>query len=177
MAYVYRYIDLDKQETVYVGKVTKDNDVGYMPLENRDRQHSREDWYKEIGEDNLLLQYIECSHTDADIYETWLINYYGDQLINIAKQKWGKSNIDLGILIFGKWRNWGQNRHDMEEMVYKDINELTNILIKSTETFTFDIEYSLQRFCEGVRRIRNRVIKCDRISRINMQDDFLRSKT
>ena len=50
MAYVYRYINLEAKEVVYIGKVTKDHDVGFDPLLNRHRQHRGEKWYKEIGD-------------------------------------------------------------------------------------------------------------------------------
>ena len=106
MPYVYRYIDVTKQEVCYVGKVTHCKDVGYDPLTRRHEQHKREEWYKAIGDQNILFQFIETeSHTDADILETWLINYYcgSGQLVNKGKIEWGKSNIDLNPYISGKW--------------------------------------------------------------------------
>ena len=69
MPYIYRYIDIDKEEVIYVGKVTRYKDVGYDPLKNRHEQHCREDWYKNDS-DHIVMQYIELdSHVDADIIE------------------------------------------------------------------------------------------------------------
>lgn len=95
MPYVYRYIDMVKKATIYVGKVSIET------ILNRHRQHMYDSWY---NADTTVLQYVECAtHTDADMLETWLINYYGDQLANKAKTGWGKSNIDLSKYVFGKW--------------------------------------------------------------------------
>ena len=65
MAFVYRYIDLNAQEVVYIGKVTKGGDLDQDPLLRRHQQHTREDWYKKNA-DNLVMQFIEVeSHADA----------------------------------------------------------------------------------------------------------------
>ena len=159
-----------------MGKITKDKDVGYNPLENRDRQHSREDWYKEAGEKNLLLQYIECSHTDADIFETWLINYYctTGQLVNKAKTYWGKSSLDMSLAIFGKWRNFGQSTGDIEEKIRADVASIVNIFLKETDHLDYNIEPAIDQMNAEIRRIRDRLLKCRRISRYDMQDDFKR---
>ena len=98
MAYVYRYIDMNKRECVYVGKVMGDADIFFDPLERRHKQHSYDAWYKEIGGENLLLQFIHVpTHADADILETYFISQYEDtgQLKNKAKVGWGKSGVVL----------------------------------------------------------------------------------
>lgn len=176
MAYVYRYINLKAKEVVYIGKVTKDHDVGFDPLLNRHRQHRGEDWYKEIGDENLLLQYFECSHTDADILETWLINYYcpTGQLVNISKMNWGKSNIDLYPVFGGRWRNYGQNRMYNENEVFNLLAPLANNLIRWTEGLEINLDNYLDEFCDNVRIIAKDLKKTYELSRWDMQEDFKR---
>lgn len=177
MPYIYRYIDLTTEEVRYIGKVTKDADIGYDPLENRHKQHKGEQWYKDIGDENLLMQYIELSsHTDADILETWLINYYckTGQLVNKAKMNWGKSNIDLYPVYGGKWRNWGQNRRVNQDMLYKSLLPIVDALIKETEGLEYHLDGALDYFASRVREIACDLRKTYRISRYDSQDDFLR---
>lgn len=98
MPYVYRYIDMNKHECVYVGKVKGDPDVYVDPLARRHDQHKREDWYLEIGDENLLMQYIRVpTHADADILETYFISAYEGtgQLKNKAKTGWGKATVSV----------------------------------------------------------------------------------
>ena len=176
MAYVYRYINLEKKEVVYIGKVTKEQDIGFDPLLNRHRQHRGEQWYKEIGDDNLLLQYFECSHTDADILETWLINYYCEtgQLINISKTNWGKSNMDLYPVFGGRWRNYGQNRTYNENEVHRLLLPLVDTLMRQTEGLEVNLNNYLDDFCDNVRMIAKDLKKTYELSRFDMQDDFKR---
>lgn len=115
MPFVYRYINTRTMLCVYVGKVSTYTDwddltsvdpfVEFSSLSKRHNQHKREDWYKKIGDENLILQYIFLdNHTDADILETWLINYYpSGQLMNKAKCDWGKSKIYLNEVIKNRW--------------------------------------------------------------------------
>lgn len=98
MPYVYRYIDMNTHECVYVGKVKSDADIGLDPLARRHDQHKREDWYKEIGDENLLMQYIHVpTHADADILETFFISAYEGtgQLKNKAKTGWGRATVSV----------------------------------------------------------------------------------
>lgn len=123
-----------------------------------------------------MLQYIECSHTDADILETWLINLYGEtgQLVNISKMGWGKSSIDLYPIYGGKWRNYGQNRGQNAEEIYKMLVPLAENLYKWTEGLEINVENYLDIFCNRVREISKDLKKTYNLSRYDMQDDFLR---
>ena len=176
MAYIYRYIDLKKEEVVYIGKVTKSGEIWALEtLARRHEQHSRENWYKEIGEDNIIMQYIELeSHTDADIYETWLINYYGStgQLVNKGKMGWGKSKLDMYPLIFGKWRNYSANLDDIESQ----LTLFAESLYRMTEGLRENVENGLKYFDERVRTLRINVEKADKMSRFDQQNEFLRMK-
>ena len=180
MAFIYRYIDLSKPEVIYIGKVTSPtekpniDEESVEPLRKRDEQHQREDWYKEIGDENIVLQYIVVSHTDADILETWLINYYckSGQLVNKAKTNWGDSSMDLYPVFGGKWRNYGSNCK-----VNKDrLHALADSLYNRTEGLLLGrLEYELEIFCDEVRKISNKQKANNRLNRWNMQDDFSRS--
>lgn len=179
MPYIYRYIDLIKHEVCYIGKVTGFKDIYVNPLENRHKQHMREEWYKKIGNENLLLQYIEFdNHTDVDILETWLINYYchTGQLVNKAKVNWGKSNIDLYPVISGRWRNWGQNRKINRELIMESLIPLVDDLLKQTEGLEYHLDDALDRFCSSVNEIAGDLRKTYKLSRFNTQDDFMREK-
>lgn len=179
MAYIYRYINLEKREVCYIGKVTKDKTDTVDPLSNRHRQHKGENWYKEIGDENILLQYIECSHTDADILETWLINFYGatGQLVNIAKMNWGKSSIDLYPVFGGRWRNFGQNRYKNREAVYNMLVPIADTLLGCSEDLEYHLDFELEIFCHKVKSVAKDLEKTYRLSSYDMQDDFLRIAT
>lgn len=179
MAYIYRYIDLKKEEVCYVGKITKFKDNWNNPLANRHKQHKGEEWYKDIGDENLLLQYIELdSHTDADILETWLINYYcpTGQLVNKAKMDWGKSNIDLYPVFYGRWRNYGQNKEMNKEKIYAALGPVIDDLLRESNGLEYDLDFALDYFNERVREMATDLRKSYRISRYDAQDDFLRVK-
>lgn len=117
MPYVYRYIDMNKDEVVYVGKVTKEKQDEYDPLKNRHLQHKREEWYKEIGFKDLCMQYIEvASPVDADIYESFLISYYNtDQLVNKAKTGWGNSRLKIDIINPKRWMLYDNIEYGFED--------------------------------------------------------------
>lgn len=98
MAYVYRYIDIQKKECIYVGIVKKSKDGAYDPLIQRHNQHKYNDaWYKEHGGiGNVAMQFIETeSIGDADILETVYINFYSQtgQLYNKDKADGGGIHI------------------------------------------------------------------------------------
>lgn len=175
MPYIYRYIDIDKEEVVYVGKVTRYKDVGYDPLRNRHEQHCREDWYKNDS-DHIVMQYIELdSPVDADIVESWLINFYDTgQLINKAKTGWGKSKLDLYTLICGRWRTFGLNSGMREDSIEELISSLVLQLKKYTEGFTVNIDSNLTYFCNEVKRIQKEWQKAQKLSRFDAQCDFRR---
>lgn len=106
MPYVYRYIDIKQMEVVYIGKVSG---FSLDNLGSRHAAHQREQWYKDMGSANVLLQYIETeSHADADILETYLISRYAHtgQLFNKAKADWGKSSINWFPGINAVWHDY-----------------------------------------------------------------------
>ncbi len=180
MPYIYRYINLKDEETVYVGKVTtyydQDATCPYDGLVKRHEQHQRETWYKDIGDENLLLQYIQLSsHTDADIYETWLIQYYDTgQLFNKAKKGWGSSEIDFSPAIFGKWRNFRKNNYKNAEEIQKAVHEMVDTFMRYTSYLELDIELNLKLLCDQIRKMKSDKDKCDRITRLEAQGDFKR---
>ena len=96
MSYVYRYVDAEKGECIYVGKVNGCNDIGVDPLSRRHNQHKRDDWYKDHGgAENVFMEICEFEpQAEADIFETAMIAFYSEtgQLEKKAKL-WGKQNI------------------------------------------------------------------------------------
>lgn len=178
MPYVYRYIDLQKEEVVYIGKVTYDkNDQGTDGLVKRHYQHKTDDWYKEIGDENLLLQYIQFpSHTDADIMETYLINYYDTgQLRNKSKTGWGKPSYDLyTAAINGRWISFLGSDFSCKDEISKQVSFLVESLMKSTEGLYFNVESGLSELNRKVLEIRNDMLKARKLSCYSAQDDFRR---
>lgn len=172
MAFVYRYIDLSANEVIYVGKVTKERDIGYDPLRRRHEQHMREEWYKKNA-DNIVMQFIEVdTHADADIIETWLISQYGTgQLVNISKTGWGESKIDLWPMLFGRWRTFQRGCVQGREALY----DAAEMLYKTTEGLEFNVESSLGMFVNMIKDITNEKSKVEKLSRYNEQEMFKRS--
>lgn len=177
MGYLYRYIDIDKEEVIYVGKVMGMKDVGFDPLTRRHEQHKRDDWYKTTGEHNIVMQYIECSASDADILETWLINFYAPtgQLYNKEKADWGESKIDLYPLIFGKWKNY-KGALDIKENIKDRLYGLVENLYRQTEGLAYHLEADLENFCESVKNISKEISKTNKFNRFNTNDEFKRSE-
>jgi predicted acetyltransferase len=107
---------MNARECVYVGKVKTDGDIGLDPLARRHDQHRREGWYIEIGDENLLLQYIHVpTHADADILETYFISIYEGtgQLRNKAKTGWGKATVSVWKPTIA-WNNYLTRPHLQE---------------------------------------------------------------
>lgn len=177
MPYLYRYIDLEKQEVVYAGKVTKYNDVGYNPLKNRHEQHCREDWYK-ASKDNLIMEFIEFDNAcDVDILETWLINFYDTgQLVNKAKTGWGKTSFDLWSSVENRWVVYGLDRSMNGQNIRGLANDLIDSLQKYTEGYTVNIDFKLNYFCDNVRDVQKELEKSSRLARCDTQGLFLRQK-
>ena len=173
MAFIYRYIELEAQEVVYIGKVKSGNHKDMYPLQRRHEQHKRAPWYKKNA-DNLVMQFIETkSHADADILETWLISQYATgQLANISKTGWGASEFDLWPVIFGRWRTYQRGCQQNEDALY----ETAKILYNTTEGLTFNVDSSLGMFCELVKDIVKEREKAVRLSRYDEQDEFIRRK-
>lgn len=175
MPFIYRYIDLEKEECVYVGKVTTYDH--YDGLIRRHMEHKRDKWYLEIGDDKLLLQYIEFpSHTDVDILETWLIQYYGDQLKNKAKVGWGAPKIDLYFETLGKWRCFRGNVFQDKEEIRKQMLDLVDNLFKSTEGLTYDMEYGVALLSQKIKEIESDYRKSCKLGRYDLQGDFMAVK-
>lgn len=174
MAFVYRYIDLESQEVVYIGKVKGEKDTWNDPLRRRHEQHMRDEWYKKNA-DNLVMQFIEVdSHADADILETWLISQYGTgQLVNVSKTGWGKSGIDLWPQVTGKWRTYQRGCAQSRDALYA----LAGMLYETTEGLEYNVDSSLGMFSEMVRDIVMEKKKANRLSRYDEQDEFLRTQT
>lgn len=186
MPYLYRYIDLKKEEVVYVGIVTTDErKFGYQAcstpsameyLERRNIQHRSDEWYQKIGEDNILLQYIFFeSSIDARISELWLINFYDTgQLANKDGTKASNSELDLYSFIFGKWRNYGESSWNNEEKIRKMVINLVEALMRDTECLYVNIDSGIENMNRKIMDIRNDLVKAKRITRYEKQSDFKR---
>ena len=180
MPYVYRYIDMNRKEVVYVGKVTTYYDMDATcvndGLVKRHAQHQREDWYKSIGDENLLLQYIQLkSHVDADIAETWLISYYDTgQLFNKSKTGWGACTWDLYPHLFGKWKNFRQNSYKNGKEIRDQTDAIIDLFIKATDGCRHDVNNSLEWLCKKIKDIEKDMRKAESISRFDMQEDYKR---
>lgn len=172
MAYIYRYIDLCKQEVCYIGKVTKD---GIDNLYKRHSQHKRESWYLERGGvENIVCQYIETkTHADADIFETYLISFYDTgQLENRAKTGWGKPSIDLFDEIFGRWRCL--SRRERRDGLRDEVAALVAMIDKESEGLLYNVEGCLNMFNARIRELAKEINASYRLSRMEEQSDFLR---
>jgi len=113
--YVYRYIDLRKKETIYIGYVQKCvSDIGVNEIDKlirRHKQHVNEDtWFNKKKKHDYLMQYIRFeSSCDAKIMESWLINQYEDtgQLENVAETGCANSVLNLSNQFKDlKWSNY-----------------------------------------------------------------------
>ena len=171
MPYIYRYIDLEKQETIYVGKVTGFKDMWNDPLTRRHRQHERDEWYK-ANPDNIIMQFIEInSNTDADILETWLINFYdSEQLYNKSKTKMGKSALNLYESIFGRWQTYGLD----SEKTVEELRYALSRMIERTDGLQYDVDISLKLFCDTVKEIKLDQDKANRLKLCGSQSEYLR---
>lgn len=172
MPFVYRYIDLEAHQVVYVGKVTKDREGNNNPIQRRHEQHMREEWHKK-NSNNLIMQYIEVhSHADADILETWLISQYGatGQLFNVSKNSWGISDIDLWPVVTGKWRTYQRGCGQAKEAIY----HAAEVLYQMTEGLEYNVNSSTGVFMDMIRDIVSEKAKVERLSRYDEQDDFMR---
>ena len=180
MPFIYRYIDLQKEEVVYVGKVTTYHDQDFMHphngIDERHNQHKRDTWYMESdGDNNLLLQYIQLkTHTDADILETWLIQYYDTgQLFNKAKLGWGFPNIDLSSEVFGKWKDYKDELLYLDDMIRKKFDGLVNNYIYGSDTAE-SFKVGLEQLECDINQLKMEKIKQERIQENRKQDDFKR---
>lgn len=86
MALVYRYVDLLDDIIKYIGIVWGENST----LENRIRQHSKEDKFKGKNWKIEVLNVQVNSRTDAECYESHYIALYRTyNYLNVAKKKFG----------------------------------------------------------------------------------------
>ena len=178
MPYIYRYIDIENEEVVYIGKVQGVNDMWNNPLKKRHNQHKHDEWYKQIGNKNLIMQYIELNnHADADILETWLISKYANtgQLKNKAKTRWGESNLELSDEVFGKWKTYGKNIALTENAIKSEMLPLIQTLIANSEGLEINITSALNTFNEKVIEISEDIKKSHKFSKIESFETFKRS--
>lgn len=187
MPYLYRYINTETEEVVYVGIVTKDSELcnsldlaeNKEYLERRHRQHKRTDsWYKEIGDDNLVMQYVFYeSAIDARIAELWLINFYDTgQLMNVDGTGQLKSKLDLFPFIFGKWRNFGEDSLYNDEQIRLQLGCIISSLHKDTEGLRYNIETGIEYLSKRIREMHKEILKAQKISTLDKQDLFLRAR-
>ena len=180
MCYVYRYIDINRKEVVYIGKVTKDPDIGYDPLLNRHKQHKNDEWYKNIGSDYLVMQYIELENQcDADILETYLISIYDGtgQLANKAKTGWGKSKLFISnrrnSLI--EWRPFACSENKTYDAIMKELSVAVNGLLRRTENLEFNVEANISVLSDSVRELASEHKKAFLFNSFDKNDDFIRN--
>jgi hypothetical protein len=172
MAFIYRYIDVKKRETIYVGKVKGEKDVFNDPLRRRHEQHKKDAWY---NPNSVIMQYIECeSHTDVDILETWLINYYDKtgQLVNKGKSGWGTSQMDLWPLVDGKWKLFNDYLK-VDEEARKELSRL----LEKTDGLRKNVIDSLKSFTDNIMELSKEMEATDSIDAVEMQSRFLRKTT
>ena len=173
MPYVYRYIDLTKREVCYIGKVSGRKADGYDPLENRHKQHTYDEWYKKIGEKNIIMQYLEIgTPADADIIETWLISKYAKtgQLYNKGKATWGESIIKLDFIGISESQEW---------KIYGWTLSKGFALREAFGSFLFSVERNsvdtaLSYFSDRVKEICANFEKIEEFEKGNPQSSFLR---
>lgn len=150
MAYVYKYIDITQENNyriVYIGKVTRKRFNEIDGLMERHAQHKAEEWYKKIGEDNLICEYMHMdSDADADIYETYLIALIEDIKEQKKKQAQESGSEDFhenDWELFNKAKRWGGTNLNIYpykkswEVLYdaKSIR-LESLISNTTETVT-----------------------------------------
>lgn len=169
MAFVYRYVDLSKPATVYVGKVTGDE---FDALMRRHEQHKREEWYKASAKD-IVFQYIDgLTPADADMLETYHIATYSEtgQLVNKAKTTWGKSFVIAVSAIATGWHTYEAGKANTLDALYS----LVRTLDRTTEGLAYhDIRAALMAFCQGVKELQLEMLKGEMLTRYDMQDDFV----
>ena len=173
MAYVYRYIDLTKREVCYIGKVSGRKADGYDPLENRHKQHTYEEWYKKIGEKNIIMQYLEIeTPADADIIETWLISKYANtgQLYNKGKATWGESRIKLDFIGISESQEWEIFGWSLSKGFA--LQEAFNTFLFSADRYSVDT--ALSGFSKKVKEICANFEKIEEFEKGNTQCSFLR---
>lgn len=116
MEYVYRYIDDETGETVYVG-ISK-------CLKDRIAQHKRD---KLASINKAIIEYFPVKyHADADMLETYLISHYDTgKYFNVSKTKKGKcSFIDICDKL--PWKRFdGRVDKDIEPFTISSIQEKT----------------------------------------------------
>lgn len=186
MAYVYRYINLDAREVVYIGKVKGDE---FENLIRRHKQHKREDWYKE-NKNNIIMQYAEVpTAADADILETIEIAYYADtnQLINKDKTSWGSPQLFLdgaGILE-SRWRTYGCTLHgekclieEIKRDLIRCVDEWWSCTVRYDDLKNDDecIENVAKNLGTNVKSVLREILNGQKYARLRDYNDFRRIK-
>ncbi len=169
MSFVYRYIDLDKEEVVYIGKVNGDE---LDCLTRRHEQHKRDSWYN----DSTIMQFKRLrTPADADMAETYLISYYAHtgQLANIAKTSWGRSTYYLENM-HGHWSDYASYYVHSGEGLRQQIIDIVDTFFRDISGGDFFNEGSLDCLCNRIREVNEERLLSSRLSRYDKDDDFLR---
>lgn len=149
MSFVYRYVDLGKEEVVYIGKVNGDS---LQDLYRRHQQHRSDSWYN----DRVVLQYQPAeTPADADMLETYLISQYAHtgQLFNIAKTSWGRSRLCPKASVWGNWKDFFRAYAYHEDGLEERVTEVVRNFFKSTEGLDYHVEEMLDVLCDQIRGI------------------------
>lgn len=114
MAFVYRYLNPDSDEVVYIGKTSGDS---IESLRSRIAAHAAEDKFKKGAPcSGWRIEYVDgLTPADADILETALINSCKPSvLFNKSKTGWGNSSmVNLSNL---EWRQWERSRRSPDSL-------------------------------------------------------------
>lgn len=176
MPFVYKYIDITNEanyKIVYIGKVTTETNPAIKGLINRHKQHQHDDWYKSIGEDNLILEYAYLdSCADADIYETYLIGLVEKCKLSNCGEKSLYKEEDFHL--FNKAKRWGATELRIEKLsnwkVYYDssmicldneINEqkekIVDLMIDADESEIMGMINELKTKMKAYSRSKNKI--------------------
>lgn len=128
MAFVYRYWDITngKADVVYIGKVTRKREEAIEGLVERHREHKNDLWYRDIGDDNLVLEWFEIdSDADADILESWYISKLDGPKLNNRAKRWGPSGIEVKC----NHSRWQTLRSYYEQSYVKSTRTLVDMVL------------------------------------------------
>lgn len=170
MSYVYRYIDLDKEEVVYIGKVNGDE---LDCLTRRHEQHKRDSWY--TGSTIMQFKRLQTP-ADADIAETYLISMYAHtgQLANRAKTGWGQSALFIQNL-HRDWIDYARFYERAHDGLKQQVVDIVDMFFKDIQGGDFFHEGALDALCDRIRELQRERLLAAKLSRYDKDDDFLRT--